>query len=327
MRIIDFVSEGIVSTDHNLNIVDHNDTISTVFEISFQRAVKLTDVISFSKMNEALQISLKGSVFSEQLPVFFGIKKTECKVTVFMEGPLIRWIFKNLDDVKMLESAKADFVSAVSHEFMTPLGIIEGFLEMIRDPKIDERSKEKYIERAENQLKRLEKLVDQLLSLSALEMETYIPKFSIVNIYQMAQEAKEEMAYRCKTKNINVDIEIPENLFVKTDGTALYRITTNLLSNAIKYSWENSSVKISAKEDERFVRISVEDHGIGIKSEEIPRIFERFYRASNVSETDAKGMGLGLALVKHLAKIINAKIEVNSKYTFGSTFTVVIPKR
>ncbi|BBJ28178.1 sensor histidine kinase [Athalassotoga saccharophila] len=327
MRIIDFVSEGIVSTDQNLNIVDHNDTISTNFEVSFQRAVKLTDVISFSKMNEALQTSLNGHVFSEQLPVFFGTKKIECKVTVFTEGPLIRWIFKNLDDIKMLENAKADFVSAVSHEFMTPLGIIEGFLEIIKDPKVDEKSKAQYIERAENQLKRLEKLVDQLLYLSALEMETYIPKFSIVNLYQMAQEAREEMAYRCKAKNINVEIEIPENLFIKTDGTALYRITTNLLSNAIKYSWENSSVKISAKEDEKLVRISVEDHGIGIKSEEIPRIFERFYRASNASETDAKGMGLGLALVKHLAKIINAKIEVNSKYTFGSTFTVVIPKR
>ncbi len=327
MRIIDFVSEGIVSTDKNLNIVDHNDTISTIFEISFQRAVKLTDVISFSKMNEALQTSLSGSVFSEQLPVFFGTKKIECKIIVFAEGSLIRWIFKNLDDVKILESAKADFVSAVSHEFMTPLGIIEGFLEIIKDPKVDEKSKEKYLERAENQLKRLEKLVDQLLALSALEMETYIPKFSVVNLYQMVEEAKEEMAYRCKAKNINVEIEIPQNLFVKTDGTALYRITTNLLSNAIKYSWKNSSVKINAKEDEKFVRISVEDHGIGIKSEEIPRIFERFYRASNASEAGAKGMGLGLSLVKHLAKIINAKIEVNSKYTFGSTFTVVIPKK
>lgn len=326
MRTIDFVSEGIISTDQNLNIVDHNSTIINAFEISFQRAVKLTDLVSFSKVNEALDISLNGSVFSEQLPVFFGTKKVECKVTVFKEGPLIRWIFKNMNDLKMLESAKADFVSAVSHEFMTPLGIIEGFLEIVKDPKLDEQSRENYIERAIAQLKRLEKLVDQLLSLSELEMQTYIPKISLVNVYQMIQEAKEEMSYKCKAKHIEVEMDIPENLFVRTDGTALYRITTNLLSNAIKYSWKNSSVKISAKEDDKFVRIFVEDHGIGIKSEEIPRIFERFYRASNASETDAKGMGLGLALVKHLAKIINAKIEVNSKYTFGSTFTVVIPK-
>ncbi|MGC8545702.1 MAG: sensor histidine kinase [Athalassotoga sp.] len=326
MRIIDFVSEGIISTDRYLNVVDHNEAIVKLFKVSFQRSVKITDVISFSKIDAALQSALKDSVFTEQLPVYFGTTKIECKVTTFKDDEIVVWIFENLNTVKMLESAKADFVSAVSHEFMTPLGIIEGFLTMIKDPEMDEKMKADRIERAMAQLKRLEKLVDQLLSLSELEMKSYVPHFSLVNIYQMTEDARAEMDYRCKAKHINVILDVPENLFVYTDGMALYRITTNLLSNAIKYSHPDSDVKISVVEDEDSIKLSVQDNGIGIKAEEIPRIFERFYRASNSSETSAKGMGLGLALVKHLSNIINAKIEVESRYTMGSTFTVVIPK-
>ncbi len=326
MRIIDFISEGIILTDRYLNIVDHNESMVRSFKISFQKSVKITDIISFSKMDNALQKALEGLVFTEQLPVYFGTTKIECKVTTFKEDEIVAWIFENVNAVKMLESAKADFVSAVSHEFMTPLGIIEGFLTMIGDPKIDEKMKMDYIERAMVQLKRLEKLVDQLLSLSELEMKSYVPRFSLVNIRQLIDEAKAEMDYKIKPKNINVISDVPENLFVSTDGMALYRIVTNILSNAIKYSYPNNEVKISASEDENSVKLSVKDNGIGIKTEEIPRIFERFYRASNSSETNAKGMGLGLALVKHLASMINAKIEVESRYTIGSTFTIVIPK-
>lgn len=327
MRTIDFISEGVVLTDKHLNMIDHNETVVKDFKISFQKSVKITDIISFSKMDIALRTALEDSTFVEKLPVYFGTTKIECKVTTFKSDEIVVWIFENINDVKTLESAKADFVSAVSHEFMTPLGIIEGFLTMIKDPKLDEQMKIDYIERSMKQLKRLEKLVDQLLSLSELEMKSYVPKFSLVNVYQMAQDAKEEMSYRCKSKNINICLDIPENLFVYTDGMALYRITTNLLSNAIKYSHESSDVMISTHEDENSIKMSVEDKGIGIKTEEFPRIFERFYRASNSSDTHAKGMGLGLAIVKHLSNIINAKIEVESRYTIGSKFTIVIPKK
>jgi len=270
---------------------------------------------------------MKGSIFTEKLPVYFGTNRMECKTTVFKDDEIIEWIFEDVSSMKMLESAKADFVSAVSHEFMTPLGIIEGFLTMIKDPEISDETKSDYTERSMIQLKRLEKLVDQLLSLSELEMGSYVPHFSLVNLHQMAIEAREEMNYRCKSKNIEVILEIPETLFAYTDGMALYRITTNLLSNAIKYSHENDKVKIIASEDGGSVILSVQDNGIGIKADELLRIFERFYRATNASETGAKGMGLGLALVKHLCDIINARIEVNSRYTMGSTFTVFIPQK
>ncbi len=328
-KVLDFVREGIVTTNENFVIVYFNNAFEKFFPTSFSnknKKEKIIEVISFPKMNTAFEFAEMGKVFSEESPVYFGGKRIECKVTVFKDGKVTNWIFEDITNFKVLEDAKADFVSAVSHEFMTPLGIVEGFLSIISDPKMPEKLRKDYIERSIVQLKRLEKLVDQLLSLSELEMKKYVPNFSTVNISQMLLEVKDEMAYRWKAKNVKVKIDSPKELFIYTEGSALYRILTNLLSNSIKYSYESGEIKIEVVEEREKVEISIEDNGIGIKEEEIPRIFERFYRASNSSETDAKGMGLGLALVKHLCEVIKANIKVHSRYTLGTTFTVVLPK-
>ncbi len=324
--ILNFVKEGIAITRENLTLVKFNKAFERYFpRNTVHKGVKILKIISFPKMNSAFDMAESGKIFQEESPVYFLGRRMECLITVFKKNNEYVWMFEDVTSVKLLQKAKADFVSSVSHEFMTPLGIIEGFLAIIKDTKVDEELRKKYIKRASIQLKRLEKLVDQLLSLSELEMKKYVPVFSIVNLSEMLNEAKEEMSYRWKAKNVKITLPT-ETPFVKTDGNALYRIFTNLLSNAIKYSFEGGDVIVKVEEKEKCVQISFEDHGIGIKEEEIPRIFERFYRASNCSETNAKGMGLGLSLVKHLCDVINAKIKVKSVYTLGTTVTVFIPK-
>ncbi len=326
-EILNFVDEGIVVTRDDLTVIEYN----KAFKRYFPRDAKIKDAkilkfVSFPKMNSAFEKARSEETFEEESPVYFLDKRMECVVTVFKREERFYWIFKDITPAKLLQRAKADFVSAVSHEFMTPLGIIEGFLSIVRNEEnVDEKKRKEYIDRASVQLKRLEKLVDQLLSLSELEMKKYVPTFSIVNLAEMLREAKSEMAYRWKAKNVRILLP-DKTTFVKTDGNALYRVFTNLLSNAIKYSFEGGTVRVDVKEDENRVKIAFVDHGIGIKEDEISRIFERFYRASNCSETNAKGMGLGLSLVKHLCDAIGAKIEVDSTYTFGTTFTVLIPK-
>ncbi|WP_051962960.1 sensor histidine kinase [Mesoaciditoga lauensis] len=328
-EILDFVKEGIVKTNENFEILYFNKAFKKMFPTSFLnegKREKIIEVLSFSKMNTAFEVADKGKTFCEEAPVYFGGNRIECKITVFKKDNVMNWIFEDITSFKVLEDAKADFVSAVSHEFMTPLGVIQGFLSIIGDPQMNPPLREKYVNRAMAQLKRLEKLVDQLLSLSELEMKKYVPNFSTVNLSQMIAEAKEEMAYRWKEKNVDVEINCPTDLYIETDENALYRILTNLLSNAIKYSFENGKVTISAKAMNDYVAISFEDHGIGIKEEEVPRIFERFYRATNSTRTGAKGMGLGLSLVKHLCEVINAKVDVKSQYMIGSVFTLKLKK-
>lgn len=323
-KILDFVDEGLVVTSDDFVILDFNSTLRDNFISEVKKGAKILEIISFPEINRAFESASSGHIFSKRTPVYFGLKRVECEVTVLKENN-IYWMFKDITAQEALKNAKADFISAVSHEFMTPIGIVKGFLEIIRDSNTPSHLKNDYFDRAAAQLNRLEKLLDQLLSLSELEMKRYKLNFSSVNMLQLLSEAKEEMSYRWKPKKIQIFIDSDESLFVYTDGSALYRIVTNLLSNAIKYSYENGKVMISAKEKDKAVEISIEDHGIGIKEKELPRIFERFYRASNCSQTGAKGMGLGLALVKHLCEILNAKISIESKYTLGTSVTVLIP--
>ncbi len=327
-KILSFIEEGIVTTNEDFVIISFNPAFEKFFSVAFSKTKskkeKIIEVVSFPKMNTAFEFAESGGVFSEESPVYFRGKRVECKVTVFKEGNVTNWIFEDITNFKILEDAKSDFVSAVSHEFMTPLSVVDGFLSIIRDPDIAKKLRDDYIDRSIVQLKRLEKLVDQLLSLSELEMKKYVPNFSTVNILQMLFEVKDEMAYRWKAKSVKVRIDSSKDFFIYTEGSALYRILANLLSNSIKYSHKNGEVTIKVMNEKGKVKISIEDNGIGIKEEEIPRIFERFYRASNSSETGAKGMGLGLALVKHLCEVIEAKMEVYSRYTLGSIFTIVL---
>ena len=323
-KIFDFVDEGLIVTNDRLVILDFNTTLRDNFISEIETGTKILEIISFPEINEAFENASSGYTFSKRTPVYFGLKRKECEVTVLREEH-IYWLFKDITAQEALKNAKADFISAVSHEFMTPISVVKGFLEIIKDSNTPPHMKNDYFERATAQLNRLEKLLDQLLSLSELEMKRYKSSFSTVNVSQLLSEAKEEMAYRWKPKKMQILVDSDESLFIYTDGSALYRIVTNLLSNAIKYSYENGKVMISAKEKGESVEISIEDHGIGIKEKELPRIFERFYRASNCSQTGAKGMGLGLALVKHLCEILNAKISIESKYTLGTSVTVLIP--
>ncbi len=323
-KILNFVDEGLIVTNDEFIILDFNNTLRDNFISEIEKGTKILEIISFPEINEAFEKASVGYTFSKRTPVYFGLKRIECEVTVLKEN-YIYWLFKDITAQEVLKNAKADFISAVSHEFMTPIGIVKGFLEIIKDSNTPAHLKDNYFDRATAQLNRLEKLLDQLLSLSELEMKRYRPNFSSVNVSQLLSEAKEEMSYRWKPKKIQIFINSDKSLFVYTDGSALYRIVTNLLSNAIKYSYENGEVTISAKEKVGSVEISIEDHGIGIKEKELPRVFERFYRASNCSQTGAKGMGLGLALVKHLCEILNAKISIESKYTLGTSVTVLIP--
>ncbi len=325
--VLNFVKEAVMTTDGEFRVKDHNSAFYGNFSVNLKNDSKIIEILSFPRINSAFETVLSGKIFSEETPVYFGTKRVECKVTVFREDELIYWIFEDITDMKLLENAKADFVAAVSHEFMTPLGVVEGFMSLIKDPKTPEGLKSEYTDRAIVQLKRLEKLVDQLLSLSELEMKSYVPHFSTVNISQLMAEVREDMAYKWKAKNINLAIDVPEDLFVYTDGMALYRMIANLLSNSIKYSHKGGRVSVKVMDEDDDLRVVLEDEGIGIREEEIPRIFERFYRASNSSETDAKGMGLGLALVKHLSEITKADITVESRYTLGSIFTITLPKK
>ena len=226
---------------------------------------------------------------------------------------------QDITDIKRLENMRSQFVANVSHELKTPLTSIKGFSETLRIVD-DENTKNKFLDIIDKETDRLTLLIDDILILSNIENmnklsnEKFNPNEVVEDVINMI---KKEAA----KKNISIEVEKKFNGLLVGDKDKFYQVVLNLTTNSIKYSNENGNVKIfTNKSKDKFV-LMVKDDGIGIPKEDLPRIFERFYRVDK-SRT-SKSTGLGLAIVKHIVKLFNGEIFVESEVGKGSKFTVI----
>ena len=231
-----------------------------------------------------------------------GIVKTEIgECEAFVYGDHI--ILKPID---IFSQMKQFLIDAIAHEILTPITSIGCLLYLVKEG-IDV---EKNIEKIENHLGKMARIVDELLLLSKVEMGKYLPRSQRVELYVVIQEVLQLYADRIKEKEL--EVKMKARGIVKTDPEALSIIVRNIVSNAIKYTDTGGKVVISANNK----KIVVEDTGIGIPPKELPFIFQRFFRASNVRNRG--GSGLGLAIAKHLAEVLGFEITIDSKLGVGT---------
>jgi two-component system sensor histidine kinase SenX3 len=172
---------------------------------------------------------------------------------------------------------------------------------------------------------RLTRLVQQIIDLSRLQNDTASDDPAIVKVSELIAEATEHSQTEAERKGINISISLDDELFVRGDRAQLHAAVSNLVENAVSYSPDASRVSVSAVSDTEVVRISVADRGVGISTEELDRIFERFYRVDPARARNTGGTGLGLSIVKHVAASHGGSVEVWSEPGAGSTFTLALP--
>lgn len=226
---------------------------------------------------------------------------------------------QDITDLRRLENMRSQFVANVSHELKTPLTSIKGFAETLRMVDDDE-TRTKFLDIIDKEVDRLGRLINDTLVLSKLESdiqneEEFLPNNIIADVIVSV----EEMA---KNKNTKIIEHCTNNELLLGDVDKFQQLTINLVENAIKYSEENSTVIINSYSENGEYVLSVKDNGIGIPEEDIPRIFERFYRVDKSRK--GEGTGLGLAIVKHIVNLFNGKIEVKSKLGEGTEFIITI---
>lgn len=236
-------------------------------------------------------------------------------------------VFHDITELKKLERLRSEFVANVSHELKTPLTLIKGFAETLGDGAINDAEKaKKFLGIIQKHAQHLENLVDDLLSLSAIESKEVIFNFEKTEIEPLLQTTvslyKEQIRQRQQLIFINVAPNLPV-IFV--DQFRLGQVFANLLNNAIKFTPTGGTIRINAYKDGEFVRIEFKDSGIGIEPQHIERIFERFYRVDKGRSRELGGTGLGLAIVKHIVQSHNGKVTVESELEKGSTFSVFLP--
>ncbi|MGR3765322.1 two-component system histidine kinase PnpS [Rossellomorea sp. NS-SX7] len=237
-------------------------------------------------------------------------------------------VFHDITELKNLEQMRKDFVANVSHELKTPITSIKGFSETLLDGAMkDEDTLKSFLEIILTESDRLQSLIQDLLELSKIEKHGFELSLEKQEISELVGEVLPILKDRAEKKDITIHTRFESRGEAEIDPYRLKQVFINLISNAIVYTPKGGDVTISITEDNEKVHVSISDNGIGISEEELPRIFERFYRVDKARSRNSGGTGLGLAIVKHIIEAHEGKIEVESEVNKGTTFTVCLHKK
>ena len=229
---------------------------------------------------------------------------------------------QDITDIKRLENMRSQFVANVSHELRTPLTSIKGFAETLKYVK-EEETKNKFLDIIDKEADRLTRLINDILVLSNIENNIKVLEAEF-DPNEVITDAINVVSGQALVKKTSIECFLNHKGLLVGDRDKFFQLILNLVENAIKYSGEGSEIVVKSYNFKEYIYIEVIDNGVGIPREDLPRIFERFYR---VDKSRAKGgTGLGLAIVKHIVKIFNGEIYVNSKIGVGTKFTVKIKK-
>lgn len=235
-------------------------------------------------------------------------------------------VFHDLTRLKQLERTREEFVANVSHELRTPLSLIKGYTETLLDgarnnPEVAER----FLKIIERNAQRLDLLIQDLLTISALESGRMKLELASLNLHSLAEKVLSDLAAKAENKNVTLANELPE-FIVEGDAIRLDQVLANLVDNAIKYGRAEGSVTVGGQKlpDDR-LEIFVRDDGPGIPAEALDRVFERFYRVDKARSRDQGGTGLGLSIVKHIVQAHGGEVRAESEYGKGATFFFTLP--
>ncbi|MFV0163606.1 ATP-binding protein [Empedobacter falsenii] len=236
---------------------------------------------------------------------------------------------KEIDVLNERENYRRDFLGNISHELKTPLFSVQGYLlTLIEGGVEDESIRDKYLNRINKSVDRLIYLVKDLDMIAELERGRINIEFSVFNLTALVQDVIDLLEIKAEKNNIKISLNYPIHQPIKVVGDIqkIQQVLINLIVNAINYSNPNTEVSIDFDEYDDKIQISIKDQGVGIKQEDIDRIFERFYRVDKSRNRNNGGSGLGLAIVKHILEAHHQKIYVTSKTGKGSTFSFYLQK-
>lgn len=236
-------------------------------------------------------------------------------------------LFRDVTMLTRTDEIRRDFVANVSHELRTPLSIFHGYVETLRDdPDVSRAELRRIVDAMERHSRRMNSLVEDLLSLAQLEVSDPQLEFADVELGALLGSITRDWEKRFASKQLVATLDLAPDLpCVRADELRLQEIVYNLFDNALKYSHDGGRVRIGAHRENTFVKLSVSDEGIGISPADLPRIFERFYCADKARSRELGGTGLGLSIVKHIAQLHGGRVEAESTLGKGTTISVFLP--
>jgi two-component system phosphate regulon sensor histidine kinase PhoR len=335
--ILASMSEGVIALDANENVVTLNQTAATLLEIDPTGAQghPIHEVARFATLHDFIGRALAGDRPVEQEIVLTGEPNRYLHAhgsgLLDAEGRRVGVVvvINDITRLKRLENVRRDFVANVSHELKTPITAIAGAAETLLDgggEKPDDNRK--FLEMIIRHTARLNSLVEDLMSLARLENETEGGKtrLSSGDVAAVVESSVLTCRQIAQTREVIIEVAADKNLMAQINPVQLEHALINLIDNATKYSAPGSTIYMAATASDNEIIVSVQDHGCGIKSVHLPRLFERFYRVDAARSRHQGGTGLGLAIVKHVVQAHNGRVEVKSTLGSGSTFSIYLPR-
>lgn len=322
-KITSNMEEGFIYFDKDGNIVIINDAAKNLLNIN--RENKLDNLID----NEDFKLALRQTRLLKK-GKNLDLDLEEISVKIFLDPvideDIVSYIVIVIDNSKnkKAEAMRREFGSNVSHELKSPLTSINGYAELIATGLAKDDDIKKFGQIINEEGNRLLNIIDDILKLSKLDEENLQEGKTIVNIKNVVDESINRFKRISEMKNIKVENKVCD-INIKTHESLFTDLVTNIYENAIKYNKTNGQIIIKCEKNKKNIKLIIEDRGIGIKKEDLPRIFERFYVADKQRTRTLKSTGLGLSIVKHICDYLNYDIKVESKYGYGSKFIISIP--
>ncbi len=289
--------------------------LSLLFSIFDAIRRKLTVDRPVKRISEASQKIMKGD-FSVRLHsgsmLWSGDKFNE----------IIECFNKMAEELSSVETLRTDFIANVSHEMKTPLAVMQNYGTLLQSPGLSEEKRIEYAKAITDSSRRLADMMTNILRLNRLENQQIYPKAERFDLGEQLCECLLQYENVWETREIEIDTDIEENVFVKADAELLSLVWNNLFSNAFKFTESGGTVSLALSASDEFATVRIRDTGCGMSPEIGAHIFEKFYQGDTSHAT--QGNGLGLALVKRVVDIMQGEISVESAPRKGTTFTVKI---
>jgi len=338
-RFADALPDPCLIVDKNVNLHYSNSAAYREFPV-----ISVGDPLAFSLRNPACLNAIEQAIesnqkvigeFHETVPAdnWYKIAVSPLQVDEGVDDHSSLMIVSIVSQTaqRKNDQMRADFVANASHELRTPLTSLIGFLETLRGPAAnDTAAREKFMGIMHAQAERMSRLIDDLLSLSRIELHQHMRPTSDTDIAAITKEAIELLQPQAQEVNVEINFinELEDNNVVG-DRNELVQVMTNLIENAIKYGTAGKKVDVNlgycSLHDDHKIRIDVVDYGQGISAEHVPRLTERFYRVNAESSRQKKGTGLGLAIVKHIIGRHRGDIQISSQPGEGTKVSLCLP--
>lgn len=330
--VLDSMVEGVLAVDRDLRVLFCNNSLARILNARtpVSPGIPILELVRDHALLEIMKQVLAGGKRVEQR---LTLLSAEAHTFEVLAGPLAgpstsgaMAILHDVTELERLERVRTDFVANVSHELRTPLAAIRGYAETLLDGALEDReNNRKFVEVIMAQATRLTNIASDLLSLSELESIGVSDDPRSVSVRSAVGAAMRTVESSARLRGVRLRCEEVEDLRVKGTDLRLEQVLVNLLDNAVKFSRANGEVRLEAKQVNGSVCIAISDEGVGIPSEDLPRIFERFYRVDKARSREMGGTGLGLSIVKHAVEQMGGTVSVESGLGEGSKFTVSIP--